>query len=118
MLSTGITPILGIVTAAVSTSETSKKEEKTYYEPQKLYLLNFIDYGDETNQEQMLVKTNLSKKEVSDIVEKIIEESKKLWNEEDEQYSDFSLSEIVVKKLKETFGKENVLQFEYLKFYW
>ncbi|UZQ81755.1 hypothetical protein [Thermoanaerobacter sp. RKWS2] len=77
-----------------------------------------LDYGDETNQEQMLVKTNLSKKEVSDIVEKIIEESKKLWNEEDEQYSDFSLSEIVVKKLKETFGKENVLQFEYLKFYW
>ena len=28
MLSTGITPILGIVTAAVSTSETSKKKKR------------------------------------------------------------------------------------------
>lgn len=80
-----------------------------------LYLVNFIDYEDEKNQTPILIKTDLPKEKVEKIIEKIIDESKKEWNNKLE--SD-SLDMIVIKKLEEVFGKDSVVKYKYLKFYW
>jgi len=82
-----------------------------------LYLLNFIDYENEKNQTQIILKIDLPKDVIDETVEKIIDESKKLWNE-DGEYWDGSLYDIVMEQLKKIFGKENVVEYERLEFYW
>jgi len=82
-----------------------------------LYLINFIDYEDEKNQTPILLRTNLPEEKINETIEKIVDESKELWNE-DENYWGCSLSEIVLEKLEEIFGKENIIEFTHLNFYW
>ncbi len=82
-----------------------------------LYLINFIDYEDEKNQTPIFIRTNLPKEKINETVEKIVDESKELWNE-DENYWGYSLSEIVWEKIEKTFGEENIIEFKYLEFYW
>ncbi|MGH2331782.1 hypothetical protein [Thermoanaerobacter mathranii] len=80
-----------------------------------LYLINLIDYDYPESQTKFLVKTDLSREKISKITEKIIDESKKKWNKEDDADS---LSEIVEEALENTFGKKNIIEYEYLEFYW
>jgi len=82
-----------------------------------LYLLNFIDYENEKDQTQIILKTDLPKDVVDETVEKIIDESKKLWNEDEEYWGD-SLYDIVMEQLEKIFGEENIVEYEYLEFYW
>ncbi|SDF52663.1 hypothetical protein SAMN04244560_00867 [Thermoanaerobacter thermohydrosulfuricus] len=80
------------------------------------YILNFIDYDDEREQSPFILKTDMPENQVKKTVKEIIETAKEKWNKDDE--ADISLSEIVENEIKKIFGKENLINFKHLKFYW
>ena len=76
-----------------------------------LYLINFTDPNDEDIQMDLIIDTEKSREEVEKIVENILENSKKLWNEDLDAY----LDEILIDELSKVF---KIPDYDYISFEW
>lgn len=82
-----------------------------------IYLINFTDYDNHESQTNFIIHSDKNKKEVEQIISGILEESKRLWNEELED-ADIDLADIVREKLVEVFGNDNVINYTLIEFWW
>lgn len=82
-----------------------------------LYLINFTDYDNLESQTNFIIRSDKSEKEIEQIVDGILEESKRIWNEELED-ENIGLEDIVLKKLIDVFGRDNVLDYTLIEFWW
>lgn len=82
-----------------------------------LYLINFTDYDNLESQTNFIIRSDKSEKEIEQIVDGILEESKRIWNEELED-ENIGLEDIVLEKLINVFGRDNVLDYTLIEFWW
>jgi hypothetical protein len=76
-----------------------------------LYLINFTDPNDKDIQMDVIIESSLKKEDVEQAIERILEKSKQVWNEDYFASLDEILSEEISKEFK-------MLSYEFITFPW